>query len=98
MIIRVFSAKIRKGQVDEFKRLVRAQSIPWLQGSEGMLGYWAGEPLDPGENEFVMITLWRDEQALKKFAGPEWQRPAVTQDEEPLVEEMIAHHYRRLEE
>ena len=43
MIIRIFRAKIRKGQVSEFKRMVQEQSVPWLEKSDGLLGYFPGE-------------------------------------------------------
>jgi quinol monooxygenase YgiN len=89
MIIRVFRARIRVGKVAEFKRLVREQSIPWLERSPGMLGYFAGEPLSDDEHEFVMVTLWQDMESLKAFVGDNWKTPVVTADETPLVEEMV---------
>ena len=93
MIIRIFRAKIRKDRVSEFKRMVQDQSIPWLKSSEGMLGYFSGEPFDENTGEFVMITLWRDLESLQAFAGPDWDKPVVTEDEAPLVEAMFADHY-----
>ena len=93
MIVRVFRAKIRKGRVAEFKRMVLDQSIPWLKSSDGMLGYFPGEPFGDNGQEFVMITLWRDLAALEAFAGTDWKTPVVTEDEGPLVEAMFADHY-----
>ena len=97
VIIRVFRARIRKGRVPDFMRMVREQSIPWLDRTSGMLGYFAGAPLDAESREFLMVTLWRDLQALKGFVGERWQTPVVTEDEAPLVEEMFAHHYARFD-
>lgn len=94
MILRVFRAVIRKNGVEEFKRMVRDQSIPWLENSDGMLGYFPGEPIGPNEREFTMITLWRDIDALQAFAGDDWENPVVTADEAPLVEAMYVDHYR----
>ena len=96
MIVRVFRARIREGRSLEFKKLVLTQSIPWLEGSDGMLGYFAGEPLTESSREFVMVSLWRDLDAVKAFAGDRWDAPVVTADEAPLVEEMFAHHYTRV--
>ena len=95
MIIRGFRARIREDRIDDFKQLVRTQSIPWLENAEGMLGYFPGEPYGPGDNEFVMVTLWRDLASLEAFSGLDWANPVVTPDEAPLVEEMFAHHYLR---
>ena len=97
MIIRIFQAKVRKDQVSEFKLMVKNQSIPWLESSEGMLGYFPGEPFGENAREFVMITLWRDLEALEAFAGAEWDNPVVTEDEAPLVEAMFADHYLRFD-
>jgi quinol monooxygenase YgiN len=97
VIIRIFRARIRQDQVSEFKRMVREQSIPWLEGSDGMLGYFSGEPLSEIAREFLMITLWRDQEALEAFAGSNWENPVVTEDEAPLVEAMFADHYRRFD-
>ena len=98
MIIRVFRARIRPGKVPDFKLMVQEQSIPWLTSSEGMLGYFAGEPLSEDEREFVMVTLWRDIGALEKFVGENWKTPVVTAEEAPLVEEMVAYHFERFDQ
>jgi len=97
MIIRIFRAKIRKDQVSEFKRMVQDQSIPWLESSEGMLGYFPGEPFGENAREFVMVTLWRDLDALEAFAGTDWDNPVVTDHEAPLVEAMFADHYLKFD-
>jgi len=93
MIVRIFRAKIREDKVAEFKRMVQEQSIPWLEKSDGMLGYYPGEPFGENSREFVMVTLWRDLDSLQKFAGNDWATPVVTEDEAPLVEAMFADHY-----
>ena len=94
MIVRIFRAQIRKKHVAEFKRMVREQSIPWLESADGMLGYFPGEPFTANEREFVMITQWKDLESLKAFAGSDWNNPVVTKGEEPLVEAMFVDHYR----
>ena len=93
MIVRIFRAKIREDKVAEFKRMVQEQSIPWLEKSDGMLGYYPGEPFGENSREFVMVTLWRDLESLQTFAGDDWATPVVTDDESPLVEAMFADHY-----
>ena len=97
MILRVFRAKIYKDRVAEFKRMVQEQSIPWLEKSDGMLGYIPGEPYGANKREFVMVTFWRDIEALKAFAGKDWDNPVVTEEEEPLVEAMFAEHHGRFD-
>jgi quinol monooxygenase YgiN len=98
MILRIFRALIYADRIDDFKHMVREQSIPWLKDSDGMLGYFAGEPYGENEREFTMVTLWRDLDALKAFCGDDWNNPVVTKDEVPLVEAMYADHYQRFDE
>ncbi len=97
MIVRVFRAVIYEDRIAEFKQLVREQSIPWLEKSDGMLGYFPGEPYGSNKREFTIITLWRDIDALEAFAGKDWDNPVVTDDEAPLVEAMFADHYCRFD-
>ena len=97
MIVRIFRAKIRKNQIAKFKRMVQEQSIPWLESSEGMLGYFPAEPFGENEQEFVMITLWRDLDSLIAFAGSDWNNPLVTENEALLVEAMFVRHYIRFD-
>jgi quinol monooxygenase YgiN len=97
VIIRIFRATIRKDRISDFKKMVQEQSIPWLEGTDGMLGYYPGEPLGDDGREFVMITLWRDQAALEAFAGLQWASPVVTEDEAPLVETMFAEHFSRFD-
>ena len=98
MILRVFRAVIREHRVDEFKRLVQEQSIPWLKGTDGMLAYFPGQPFEDNEREFTMVTLWRDLDAVKAFCGDDWNNPAVTEDEAPLVEAMYVEHYLKFDQ
>ena len=93
MIIRVFRVRIREGFQAEFKRLVQEQSIPWLKKSDGMLGCIPGEPFGPDKQEFLMISMWRDLESLRAFAGENWDDPVVTADEAPLVDAMSAEHF-----
>ena len=98
MILRIFRAVIYQDRISDFKKMVQEQSIPWLKSSDGMLGYFAGEPHDMNEREFTMVTMWRDLDALRQFCGENWDNPVVTEDEEPLVESMSAEHYLRFDE
>lgn len=98
MILRIFRARVFPDRVADFRKMVQEQSIPWLERTEGMLGYFAGEPFDGNEREFTMVTLWRDLDALRAFCGEDWSNPIVTEDEEPLVEAMFADHYLRFDQ
>ena len=93
MIVRVFRAKVMSGAAADFETKLREESIPMLQAAHGVVSWWAGRPLGAA-GEFVMVTVWRDLESLKAFAGPDWQREGVIPaDELPLLEETVLHHY-----
>ncbi len=93
MIARVFRAKVRPGKQAEFQQKVEQLSIPLVKAQKGMLAYYPGKPLDPASDEFVMVTLWEDLGALKAFAGENWNRPIIPEEELPLLEQTFVHHY-----
>ncbi len=93
MIVRIFRARVRAGQLVEFQRRVEQLSIPLVKGQKGMLMYYAGKPMDSGPGEFVMVTVWEDLASLKAFAGEDWSRAVIPEQELPLLEETFVHHY-----
>jgi quinol monooxygenase YgiN len=96
MILRVFRALIKPGKVDQFRDMLVRLSIPMVTAASGMRGYYVGEPLDPAVPEFTVTTLWVDLDALKAFAGDDWNRSVIPPDEVPLIAESFIHHYEIL--
>lgn len=94
MIIRIFRARARAGKQAEWKAMVRELSIPWLETQRGRLGYFPGEPMDSDQRDFVMVSLWKDVESLRRALGENWTDAFVLDEEVPLVEEMSVHHYQ----
>jgi len=93
MIVRIFRATVTPGTGDEFEQKLRRLSVPRLDAADGLLWYVVGRPLGEAR-EFTVVTLWRDLEALRAFAGPDWREEAVIhQDELPLLEDTTLHHY-----
>lgn len=93
MIVRVFRAQVRPGATADFEAAIREHSIPLVQGADGLVSWCAGRPLGQ-RGEFVMVTVWRDLESLREFAGPDWQREGVIPAAElPLLEGTVLHHY-----
>ena len=93
MIVRVFRAKTKPGKAAAFEAKVKELSIPLVKGAGGMVAFYSGRPMTPTPDEFVMVTLWKDEAALKAFAGDDWTRAVIPEDERPLLERTWVHHY-----
>ena len=94
MIVRVFRAKVIPGAEEKFAHKLKESSVGVLEGRDGMLGYFAGRPTSVTPDEFVMISLWRDEASVRALAGEDWGK-AVMPDEEyaPILREFFTHHY-----
>ena len=93
MIVRVFRAKARPGKQDDFLEKARRLSVPLVESSKGLIAYFGGKPLNAGGNEFVMVSIWRNLEDLKSFAGEDWYQPVIPEEEKPLLAETFVHHY-----
>lgn len=94
MIIRVFRAQVHPGMQQQFKKKVQQLSIPLVQRQKGLVAYYSGEPTETAPGEFVMVTIWRNLEDLKAFAGENWNRSVIPDEELPLLSETFVHHYR----
>ena len=93
MIVRVFRAKTHPGKQTAFKQKVEELSIPLVSAQSGMVAYFAGKPVDTDSDEFVMVTIWNSLADLKSFAGDDWQKAVIPEEEVPLLKETTVHHY-----
>jgi hypothetical protein len=50
-----------------------------------MVAYYAGKPVDTDSDEFVMVTIWNCLADLKSFAGDDWQKVVIPEEEVPLL-------------
>lgn len=93
MIFRVFRALIKPGKAEEFQDMLERLSIPMVKAARGMRGYYVGGPVDPAVSEFTVTTLWEDLDAVKAFAGENWNRAVIPPEEVALIAESHIHHY-----
>lgn len=93
MIVRIFCAKVRKGKEKELLQAVERVAIPLVKSQKGMLQHYAGKPTASNANEFVMVTVWENLDALKKFAGEDWEKAVIPKEELELLESSLVHHY-----
>lgn len=94
MVIRVFSAIIREGLVDEFLRLAQSVSVPLVKEAAGVIDFYAGMPEGEAAREFVMVTTWRSLEDAKRFAGGDHNTPVIPEEETELIESAQVRHYQ----
>jgi heme-degrading monooxygenase HmoA len=93
MIIRVFRARTHPGKQADFERKVKELSIPLVQSQKGLLAFFSGRPMTSSPDEFVMVTIWKDLESLKAFAGIDWNVSVIPEPERPLLQASFIHHY-----
>ncbi len=92
MIMRIYHARVHPGREAEFERLVRADAVPRMEAQPGLLALHLGREMDaPGG--FVIVSVWRDLEALKAFTGEGWQQPVVLHPQADVLEEERVEHY-----
>ena len=77
-----------------FERFVRDRALPQLRSQPGMLAAHLGLPTPAAPEEYMVITVWRDLESLRAFAGPEWDRVVLGPDEARLLARSWVHHAR----
>lgn len=93
-IIRVFRAIARRGRADEFRAFFVGEAVSTVRRQPGLLSIEVGLPLEEGD-EFLMITVWRDLESIRSFAGEDWRRPYLASREKALVAEASVSHFER---
>ncbi|MFI9271432.1 antibiotic biosynthesis monooxygenase family protein [Kitasatospora sp. NPDC052896] len=80
MIVRIWEAKVIPGQVGEFCTLLATKVMPQLVGLDGFLGGELLRAVPDSSHRVLVVTRWRDEEALRGYAGPMWAIRPVWSD------------------
>jgi heme-degrading monooxygenase HmoA len=97
MIIRVFRALVHDGQQDSFRKFFTDTALPLIRSQEGLVSVSIGLPHETFPTEFSMLMVWRDLDALTRFAGEDWKSAVIHPDEAHLLRETFVHHYHALD-
>ena len=97
MIIRFFRAIVHDGQAEAFKTLFVETILPLVRSQDSLISASIGLPHEISPNEFSMLMHWRDTEAIKKFAGDNWQTAVVLPEEAHLLKETIVYHYHAMD-
>ncbi|MFL6044525.1 MAG: antibiotic biosynthesis monooxygenase family protein [Propionibacteriaceae bacterium] len=97
MIIRVFRPIIHPGKEAEFESFLRDTAVPLVSRQSGLVAQHVGKPRDSSSTEFVFVTVWKDVESIRAFAGERWQEAVVEPEEEDLLKETWIGHYEVIE-
>jgi transposase/quinol monooxygenase YgiN len=92
MIIRIFRGRLRPGKQAAFQRVYEDYGLPMMRAAPGCLSQRAGAPAGR-PNEFVIVSVWRDLDSLKAFAGETWQEAIILPGEAALLRDASVQHF-----
>ena len=93
MIVRVFRVATHEGKERQFETFFRETAIPLVKAQPGIVSVTAGVPRPETPNEFCMVMVWDNLEAMKDFVGEDWQSAHIHPDDAELVKERTIHHY-----
>jgi heme-degrading monooxygenase HmoA len=97
MIVRVFRVVVHDGKRSEFEASFRETAKPLVESQPGIVSVTAEVPRPEAPDEFCMVMVWRDLDAMKQFVGEDWRSAHVHPDEAALVRERFIHQYELVE-
>lgn len=97
MITRIFRARINPDHRDEFEAVFPRVSMGAVEGRDGFISAAISKPTEWAPDEYVMVSIWRDEKALKAFAGDKWNEAHIPEGMERFFAECWLHHYESFE-
>lgn len=93
MIIRIFRVTVFPGKREAFRDFFLNTAVPLMHATDGIETIHFGLPRPETPDEFAIVMVWRDLDALKAFVGEDWQRAHVHPDEEGIVKARALDHY-----
>lgn len=95
MIARVWKGWTKAENANAYEELLREVVYPGLQKINGYRGGYILRQDGKDETEFITVNLFESLEAVKAFAGPEYETPVFEPEARRLLSrvEPIARHY-----
>ena len=96
MIARIWKGAVRGRDGDAYAEYMRRTGVAAYAETPGNRGVWMLRRDVDGRTEFVMFTLWDSLEAVKAFAGDDYETAVFyPEDDRFLVErDLTATHYQ----
>lgn len=87
MIARVWHGRTLTARADDFEKYLGASGVKKMLATDGNHGVEVLRRTDGAQTDFVVISYWESIEAVKRFAGPDYQRAVILpRDSEYLIE------------
>ena len=95
MIARVWHGSTKPEDADAYEAMLKPELLPGISQVPGFKGSYFRRRSVGGEVEFVTILLWESLEALKAFAGPDYERSIIPEERRKYLsrhDETAAHY------
>lgn len=95
MIARIWQGATKADDADAYLEYLHATGFTQYRATPGNLGVRALRRVVHGRAEFLLLTLWESEEAIRRFAGDDIGRAVFyPEDERYLIEkgEHVSHY------
>ena len=93
MILRLFQVVTRLGKEEAFGTYVRETAMSLMKSIDGIVQVPPGFPHPESPREFGFVMVWKDQEALKAFAGGDCRNPLIDPAEAEVVESRSIEHH-----
>jgi heme-degrading monooxygenase HmoA len=95
MVARIWRGAVRSADADEYAAYMRRTGLAAYRATPGNRGAWMLRRDVDDRTEFVMFTLWDSLDAVKAFAGDDYEQAVFyPEDDRFLIErDLVSSHY-----
>jgi heme-degrading monooxygenase HmoA len=92
MITRMWRGWTTEANADAYERFLRTDLFPQVAKLPGFLGARIlRRPVESDEEEFVTVTMFESLDAVRTFAGDDYETPVI----EPEAQRLLSHYEHR---
>jgi len=95
MLARIWRGRVPAGKTEAYLQYLNDTGIKDYQATEGNRGVFVLHRSEAGITEFVILTLWDSLEAIRRFAGPEPEKPVYYPEDKDFLlefEPRVAHY------
>lgn len=86
-IARIWRGRTLTAKADEYQAYLEASGITKIRATPGNLGVTVLRRSEGGKTEFLVMSVWESVDAIKRFAGEDYQKTVILpRDREYLLE------------
>lgn len=98
MIARQWIGETRESDADIYGKYLQETGMSEIRTTKGNLDVWLLRRVHDGKAEFIVLSLWDSLEAIKAFAGPDYEKARYYAEDKKFLLRLDPHvtHYEVL--